>query len=648
MMRGKINSLHVLAFFSLTLALFLVVPANVQAQQGEQVSLQSHNFPDRYVKWTMVPGVDVIPGANFGTRVELIKPTIEDERRAASFRKVQGLAGGSSVSFQSMSDPNWYLRHQGYVFKMHPNDNSELFKKDASFYERPPLDGVAAAQSKSYEAVNFPGHYFRHQGFVLKLHQNDNSPLFAADASFVVVPSLWDGRPWQPGPVTAPENERSVTYRNIETQIKNIKSTSTSGEIDGTYSTYHMRESYTAGTEHVQGIAQLKDGRYVLSHNTRGDIDESLMIFDNGSNDTIMKLVGRGNHPGGIQAAGYIVVVPIIGGDVGKGKSEIIFIDASDKNNPVTLKAKINHPKSGANAAGIAYHPGHKRHYVIVNHNATYGKSTHYLYRSGPGSLTDANMTFELVDAFKVFGSQGGAQLLYEDTGNMYIAALYRTENDEVERGIEHITLSRINGLCATGKCALTSTELHTQVLSDSGDWFDYGAGFRWGGTIGSSSTIEATAVARTLAHSLGARYAKIETWNQSGENEYRVQIDCNHSDLDYTDTANRITVSFLAGSTHIAGKYRDGVSCPSIGADPEFEITSGTPITRVTVSTNGSDAFYIDELRIYKDDVLVTHEGRDNGSGWCLSTDPGDAQGSWKNNISGSVCRPEVSFYLN
>ena len=60
-------------------------------------------------------------------------------------------------------------------------DGSELFRKDASFYQR---SGLARA-GYSYEAVNLPpGHFIRHSNYQLWVARNDNSPLFRQDASF--------------------------------------------------------------------------------------------------------------------------------------------------------------------------------------------------------------------------------------------------------------------------------------------------------------------------------------------------------------------------------------------------------------------------------------------------------------------------------
>ena len=83
------------------------------------------------------------------------------------------------------------------------------------------------------------------------------------------------------------------------------------------------------------------------------------------------------------------------------------------------------------------------------------------------------------------------------------------------------------------------------------------------------------------------------------------------------------------------------------LGSDQAFSFTTDKPITKIEVSTNSGDAYYIDELRTFKDGVLAAHHGGDNGNGWCLSTDASDAQGDWKNYISGTggKCVSVVSF---
>ncbi len=55
----------------------------------------------------------------------------------ARFRMVSpGLTGeAGTVSFESKDKPGYFLRHQNFLMFLHPRDNSDLFKKDATFVE---------------------------------------------------------------------------------------------------------------------------------------------------------------------------------------------------------------------------------------------------------------------------------------------------------------------------------------------------------------------------------------------------------------------------------------------------------------------------------------------------------------------------------
>ncbi|MEM7491902.1 MAG: hypothetical protein AAF296_00885 [Pseudomonadota bacterium] len=136
-------------------------------------------------------------------------------------------------------------------------------------------------------------------------------------------------------------------------------------------------------------------------------------------------------------------------------------------------------------------------------------------------------------------------------------------------------------------------------------------------------------------------------TFGSSSLRDFEVAIDCNHSGIDNEDTSNRITVHFYSGNRHVGSRYKNGVRCPSIGADPSFNIQSEWQITHIEVSTNGDNAFYIDELRIFQNNKKIEHAGKDNGRGWCLSTDTGDGNGSWKNFVSKSGCKASHKFTI-
>lgn len=114
----------------------------------------------------------------------------------------------------------------------------------------------------------------------------------------------------------------------------------------------------------------------------------------------------------------------------------------------------------------------------------------------------------------------------------------------------------------------------------------------------------------------------------------YRVEIDCYYKGLNNTYTSNRITVQFWAGDKRVKSIYRDGISeseCGALSTDPSFGITTKENISHIVVKTDGEDAFFIDELRIFRNDIEVSWHGRDQGKGWCISKDETDNTRTWK-----------------
>jgi hypothetical protein len=67
---------------------------------GETVSLQSVNFPDRFVRVTPA-----------GLRIDPVEEGSDAYAAEASFRRLPGLANPKGVSLQSVSAPGSYLRH---------------------------------------------------------------------------------------------------------------------------------------------------------------------------------------------------------------------------------------------------------------------------------------------------------------------------------------------------------------------------------------------------------------------------------------------------------------------------------------------------------------------------------------------------------
>jgi hypothetical protein len=134
------------------------------------------------------------------------------DREDATFILRPALNGNAdAVSFESVNYPGLFLRHQDFRLKLTKNDASPLFKDDASFFKRAALAGGAA--TASFEASKYPGFYIRHRDFHLWLEKNDPpSDIFKKDATFIIEPGLVAAtsapeRTRQPegaGPATAP------------------------------------------------------------------------------------------------------------------------------------------------------------------------------------------------------------------------------------------------------------------------------------------------------------------------------------------------------------------------------------------------------------------------------------------------------------
>jgi alpha-L-arabinofuranosidase B-like protein len=137
----------------------------------EPSSFRSWNYPDRYVRHRFSLGY--------------IDPIVASDklgRNDATFRLVPGLAGRCR-SFESVNYPGHFLRHQNYRLKLAKQTDDQLFKEDATFCA---VWGLADSQGRSFESVNFPKHYIRHSNFELWLGKSDGSRLFKKDATFII------------------------------------------------------------------------------------------------------------------------------------------------------------------------------------------------------------------------------------------------------------------------------------------------------------------------------------------------------------------------------------------------------------------------------------------------------------------------------
>jgi len=118
------------------------------------------------------------------------------DKKDATFVEAAGLANAACVSFESVNKPGSYLRHQNFQLHLQPNDGSSLYAQDATFCPQAGNSG----QGTSFQSVNFAGRFLRAFENTVYLASNggtnpwDTATSWADDSSWVVAP------PWSPQP----------------------------------------------------------------------------------------------------------------------------------------------------------------------------------------------------------------------------------------------------------------------------------------------------------------------------------------------------------------------------------------------------------------------------------------------------------------
>ena len=114
----------------------------------------------------------------------------------------------------------------------------------------------------------------------------------------------------------------------------------------------------------------------------------------------------------------------------------------------------------------------------------------------------------------------------------------------------------------------------------------------------------------------------------------YSAEIDFCHSSLLDTATSSNITVDFMAGNKTVGSQVIKG-SVSDCALTSKGYLTAKTytdkPVDSIRVTTEGGDRMLIDQVQAYRDGRKFIWDGRNNGGGWCLSTDANDYQGSWE-----------------
>ncbi|MFM6012320.1 MAG: AbfB domain-containing protein [Dolichospermum sp.] len=171
-MKLKAN-LNFVNFATLIFTTSLVCGGITPAQADDVASFKSYNYPGYYIRHQNGLG-------------ELTKISSDLDKKDASFRIIPGLAG-DCVSLESVNYPGYFLRHQDSRVKLNPKEDTDLFRKDATFciYESE-LDPAGSVSIKSY---NYPDRYLRHKNGHLYVEKGSGD-LFNKDSTFMQVPAV--------------------------------------------------------------------------------------------------------------------------------------------------------------------------------------------------------------------------------------------------------------------------------------------------------------------------------------------------------------------------------------------------------------------------------------------------------------------------
>ncbi len=167
----------------------------------------------------------------------------------------------------------------------------------------------------------------------------------------------------------------------------------------------------------------------------------------------------------------------------------------------------------------------------------------------------------------------------------------------------------------------------------------------------------------RFLTAAATALVVVLSTATPCSAQNYELHVDCDgYGDIENTCTSNRITIEFLGGpsesTTARAGNRSDSDCAPPSdwldiftkgGGESYYGVASRVSIEyrvrSVRISTNGDNAFWIDQLDLQG--PWRGHWGINKGQGYCLSTDPTDADRTWADFASSRGCHPCFEFRI-
>jgi hypothetical protein len=126
------------------------------------------------------PGQYAATARDLGVLIHVDADSADTVRRDTTFDVSPGIADSQCFTLRTAN--GGYLRHSSWRLRSSPEENTPLFRGDATFCARP----GALPGSVSLEASNYPGWFLRHHNSQLWVDRSDGSAGFQADSSFVV------------------------------------------------------------------------------------------------------------------------------------------------------------------------------------------------------------------------------------------------------------------------------------------------------------------------------------------------------------------------------------------------------------------------------------------------------------------------------
>jgi len=132
-------------------------------------------------------------GATVSTAVITSSSAATDKSNATWIVRA-GLASSSCVSFESKNTSGTYLRHSNYQLYAQANDNSDIFKQDATFCPQAGQNG----QGNSFPSYNYPDRDIRHYNNNVYIANTSGTNTFDASSTWTDDVSWVVSSPWTP------------------------------------------------------------------------------------------------------------------------------------------------------------------------------------------------------------------------------------------------------------------------------------------------------------------------------------------------------------------------------------------------------------------------------------------------------------------